>query len=132
MNVEQIAQNWLDNCCQTIQQYDHQAHMNLISTEVQVFGIPGFEVISYADWFSQCEYEFSEKLIKKASYDGIKIRQSNDTQIMFLTNESVLATDGTIDTHPIEIVLSRETDGHWRVTQERLLSSEEASHLGIS
>ncbi len=132
MNVEEIAQNWMDNCCQTIQQYDHPSHMNLISKDVQVFGIPGFEVIGYDDWFSQCEYEFNEKLIEKSSYEGLKVRQSNTSQIMFLTNESVLATDGTTDSHPIEIVLSKEQDGSWRVTQERLLSNEEASHLGIS
>ena len=132
MNVEEIAQNWMDGCCQTIQQYDHDAHMNLISKDVQVFGIPGFDVIGYSDWFSQCEYEFREKLIEKASYKGLKIRQSNDTQIMFLTEETVLATDGTIDSHPIEIVLTKESDGQWRVTQERLLSDEEARHLGIA
>ena len=132
MNAEEIAQNWMDSCCQTIQQYDHKSHMNLISKDVQVFGIPGFEVIGYTDWFSQCEHEFHEKLIKKASYEGLKIRQSHDTQIIFLTNESILAADGTTDAHPIEIVLSKEQDGEWRVTQERLLSAEEASHLGIA
>ena len=131
MNVEETAQNWMDSCCHTIQQYDHESHMNLISKDVQVFGVPGFDVIGYDDWFSQCEHEFNEKLIEKASYDGLKVRQSNDSQIMFLTNESILAADGTTDTHPIEVVLTREQDGHWRVTQEHLLSDEEAKHLGI-
>lgn len=131
MNEEQIAQNWMDNCCQTIQQYDHAAHMDLISKDVQVFGVPGFDIIGYADWHSQCEYEFNEKLIQQASYDGLKIRQSNDQQVMFLTNETIHATDGTVDTHPIEVVLTRETDEQWRVTQERLLSEDEARHLGI-
>lgn len=132
MNEEQIVQNWLDACCRAIENYDHAAHMNLISHDVQVFGVPGFDVIGYADWFSQCEYEFNEKLIEHTSYDGLKICQSNEQQIMFLTNETIRATDGTVDTHPIEVVLSQETDGQWRVTQERLLSNEEAQHLGIS
>lgn len=132
MKAEQIAQNWMDSCCQTIQQYDHESHMNLISKEVQVFGIPGYDAIGYSDWFSQSEHEFSEKLIKKTSYQGLKVRQSNDNQIMFLTNESILAADDTTDIHPIEIVLNKEQDGHWRVTQERLLSEEEATHLGIT
>ncbi len=131
MNPEQIAQTWMDSCCQTIAAYDHAAHMNLISEQVQVFGIPGFDVIGYSDWFSQCEHEFAEKLIREARYQDLKIRQSNDSQIMFLTNETVIAADGTVDTHPIEIVLTREEDGLWRVTQERLLSDEEARHLGI-
>ena len=131
MNVEQIAQNWMDNCCQTIKHYDHPAHMDLISKQVQVFGIPGFDVIGYEDWHSQCEYEFREKLIQQASYDGLKIRQSNDKQIMFLTNETILATDGTTDSHSIEIVLTLEQDNQWRVSQERLLTDDEARHMGI-
>ena len=131
MNVEKIAQDWMDICCQTIQQYDHNAHMDLISKQVQVFGVPGFDVIGFEDWHSQCDYEFREKLIQQASYDGLKIRQSNPKQVMFLTNETIHATDGTVDSHPIEVVLTLEEDQHWRVTQERLLSSEEASQLGI-
>lgn len=122
----------MDACCRTITAYDHGAHMDLISKQVQVFGIPGFDVIGFDDWYSQCEYEFNEKLIEKASYNGLKIRQSNDSQIMFLTNESIHATDGTVDSHPIEVVLSKEDDGAWRVTQERLLTEQEAAHLGIA
>lgn len=132
MNAEDIAQSWMDNCCTTIDQYDHTAHMNLISKDIQVFGVPGFEVIGYADWFSQCEYEFNEKLIERTSYQGLKVRQSTDQQIMFLTNETIHTTDGTVDTHPIEIMLTLEQDGHWRATQERLLSAEEARHFGIN
>ena len=131
MTPQQIAQDWMDQCRQTIAAYDHAAHMKLISQDVQVFGIPGFEVIGYSDWFSQCEHEFAEKLIREARYQGLKIRQSNDSQIMFLTNETIIAADGSVDTHPIEVVLTKEDDGHWRVTQERLLSDEEARHLGI-
>ena len=132
MNVEEIAQKWMDSCCESIQQYDHAAHMNLISKDVKVFGVPGYDLIGYEDWFSQCEYEFNEKLIAETSYEGLKIRQSDEQQIMFLTHETIRATDGTEDTHPIEVVLSHEEDGQWRVTQERLLTSEEANQLGIA
>ena len=131
MNVEQIAQSWMDDCCRTIKDYDHTAHMNLISKQVQVLGVPGFDALNYEDWYSQSEYEFQEKLIEQTSYQGLKVRQSDAESVMFLTNETIRATDGTVDTHPIEVVLSKEQDGQWRVTQERLLSSEEAKHLGI-
>ncbi len=40
--------------------------------------------------------------------------------------------DGTVDTHPIEVVLAREDDDQWRVIQERLLSRQEAKQLGIA
>jgi len=131
MNAEQIAQKWMNRCCSTIKAYDHAAHMDLISQDIQVLGVPGYEVIGYADWFSQCEYEFNEKLIAQTSYDGLKICNSNDQQVMFLTNETIQSTDGTMDRHPIEIVLSMEKDGQWRAIQERLLSREEAEKYGI-
>ena len=132
MIAEQIAQNWMDDCRRTIKDYDHAAHMNLISQDIRVLGVPGFEVIGYDDWYSQCEYEFNEQLIAEASYDGLQIRDSDDQQVMFLTNETIHATDGTVDTHPIEIVLSMERDGQWRVTRERLLSREEATQFGLA
>ncbi len=131
MTPENIAQDWLDQCCKTIASYDHSAHMDLISKQVEVLGVPGYDVIGYADWFSQCEYEFSEKLIAHTSYQGLIIRESNDNQIMFLTNETINTNDGTVDTHPVEVVLSQEDDGHWRVTRERLLDKQEARDLGI-
>jgi ketosteroid isomerase-like protein len=130
-NVKKIAQQWMENCCQTIHDYDHSAHMNLISEDVQVLGVPGYDAIGYADWYSQCEYEFREKLIAKASFDGLKIRQSDESKIKFLTNETIHTTDGTIENHPLEVVLSREHDGAWRATQERLLNQDEARELGI-
>lgn len=132
MNAEDIVQSWMDNCCTSIDEYNHTAHMNLISKDIQVFGVPGFEVIGYADWFSQCEYEFNEKLIQRATYQDLKIRHSSDQQIMFLANETIRATDGSVDTHPIEIVLTLEQDGQWRATQERLLCAEEARDFGIN
>ncbi len=132
MNAERIAQTWLDDCCRTIERYDHPAHMNLISEDIQVLGVPGFDVIGYADWYAQCEYEFNEKLIAEARYAGLKLLQSSDSRIMFLTNETIRATDGTEDNHPLEVVLAREADGRWRVIQERLLSRDEASQCGLT
>jgi len=132
MNAEQIAQDWMDQCCQTIKQYDHNAHMDLISQDVEVLGVPGYDVIAYSDWYSQCEYEFREKLIAETSYQGLKICHSDEQKVMFLTNETVKTTDGTVDSHPIEVLLSQEEDGVWRVTRERLLGRDEAIQLGIA
>ena len=41
---------------ETANKHDFQAHMNLISKDVSVYGVPGFEVITYADWYNQCEH----------------------------------------------------------------------------
>lgn len=119
---EQIARNWLDACCETLDRYDHAAHMELISRSVRVLGIPGYEVIGYDDWHAQCEYEFGEKLIAGARYEGLDILNHDPSHIRFVTTETISAVDGTVDSHPIEILLTREADGKWRVTEERLLS----------
>ncbi len=129
---EQIAQQWLDACCETLARYDHAAHMNLISKRVRVLGVPGFEVIGYDDWHAQCEHEFGQKLVESARYDGLKLLEHDDDHIRFATTETISAVDGTVDSHAIEIRLTREDDGQWRVTEERLLTPIEALQRGIT
>ena len=99
--------------------------MNLISKKVEVFGVPGFESISYDDWFRQCEKEFKEKLIKEVGYENIEIIDSNESVIMFKTTERIAATDNKKNTSNVVIVITREDDGEWRVTQERILTADE-------
>ena len=48
---------------ETANKLDFNAHMNLISKDVSVYGVPGFEVITYKDWFNQCKHEFDNKLL---------------------------------------------------------------------
>lgn len=132
MSSLSIIEHWLNGCSQSVQDYDHAAHMNLISKDIQVFGIPGFDVIGYQDWYAQTEHEFSQRLILDAKYEGIKIRQENETKIMFATMESITASDKSINTQAIEVVLAKEADDEWRVIQERILSLDEAKHLGIN
>ncbi len=129
---EQIARQWLDDCCDTLARYDHAAHMDLISKRVQVYGVPGFPVIGYDDWHAQCEHEFGQKLVQSAEYDGFKLLEQDDGRIRFATIETISAVDGTVDSHPIEILLAREEDGRWRVVEERLLTPVEALQRGIA
>lgn len=49
------------------------SHMNLISRDVSVYGVPGFEVIDCDDWARQCQYEFDEGLLQRVSYDGLHL-----------------------------------------------------------
>lgn len=121
---EEIIKSFLSDMAQTASQHDFKNHMNLISKEVEVFGVPGFESINYDDWFKQCENEFSEKLIKEVSYEGINIIDSTDTVIMFKTIEYIEASEAK-NKNNVLIVISLEDDGKWRVTQERILPDED-------
>lgn len=77
----------------------------------------------------------AEKLIKLVSYEGLKIIKATDSVIMFKTIEHIETVDNTKSAAGIEIIISfeqdasnDETDGSWRVTQERILSDDELTH----
>ncbi|MCK4865639.1 MAG: nuclear transport factor 2 family protein [Gammaproteobacteria bacterium] len=122
---QEIIKTFLSDMAKTASQHDFEKHMNLISKKVEVFGVPGFESISYDDWFKQCENEFSEKLIKAVSYENIDIIDSTESVIMFKTIEHIETKDKTQNATDVVIVITREDDGKWRVTQERILPTDE-------
>lgn len=122
---QEIIKTFLSDMAETASQHNLEKHMDLISKEVEVFGVPGFESISYDDWFRQCENEFKEKLIKAVSYENIDIIDSTESVIMFKTIEHIETKDKTKNTSNVLIVITREDDGKWRATQERILPTNE-------
>jgi len=121
---QEIIKTFLTDMAETASQHKLEKHMNLISKEVEVFGVPGFETINYDDWFRQCENEFKEKLIKEVSYENINIIDSSDSVIMFKTIEHIETNDKIKNTTNVLIAITCEDDGKWRVTQERILPTE--------
>ena len=67
-----VAEDRLQDVMRTAAR-DYEAHMDLISKKVQLFGVPGHEVIDYAAWSAQCKHEFENQLLTSAHYDGIKV-----------------------------------------------------------
>lgn len=119
------AQMFLDQMAATANDLDLAEHMNLISKQVSVFGVPGFEVITYDDWLNQCKHEFDNKLLKKVSYEGLNVLAQTDGRIMFKSVETVEGADGESNTSGIEFIIQLEDDGQWRVIQERVLPDDE-------
>lgn len=126
-----IAQLWLDELARSANRKDYRAHMELISKEVSVFGIPGFDVVGYEDWARQCKHEFENNILKQVSYGPMRIVAHAPCRVMFKTMEMVEATDGTSNTNGVEIIIQKEDDGKWRVLQERILPEEEIDHDGL-
>ena len=110
---------------ETANKLDFEAHMNLISKDVSVYGVPDFEVITYDDWYKQCQHEFDNKLLKRVSYDGLNILAETPERVMFKSIETVEGSDGSINSSGIEFIIQKEEDGQWRVGQERILPEEE-------
>lgn len=125
-----IAEDWLAALARTANAKDYRAHMDLISKEVKVYGVPGFEVIDYNDWAKQCKHEFEAGLLKRVAYEGLRVRTMTPGSVMFKVKETVEGSDGTINSQGVEIVIRKESDGKWRVVQERMLSAEELEFDG--
>jgi ketosteroid isomerase-like protein len=119
------AQDMLTALALTANTGAYAAHMDLISKDVSVYGVPGFEVIGYDDWARQCEYEFGEGLLKSVAYEGLSVVTMTPGNVLFKTLETVEGTDGTVNRHGLEILIRKEADGKWRVLQERILADNE-------
>jgi hypothetical protein len=119
------AQQFLDAMASTANALDLDAHMDLISKQVRVFGVPGYEIIGHQDWYNQCEYEFSNRVLKRVSYQGLNIVVETLREIMFMSIETVEGSDGAKNVSGIEFIIQKEDDGIWRVSQERVLPEDE-------
>ena len=126
-SAESIVKIWLTDIVDTASERNHLAHMNLISKKVSLSGVPGFENISFDDWSNQCQHEFENELIDNIQYQGLKIRAATDSRIMFVTQETIVASDGTQNQQGIECLLETEENGVWRLTQQRVLGEEETA-----
>jgi ketosteroid isomerase-like protein len=121
-------QEFLNQMALTANALDLESHMNLISKEVSVFGVPGFDVIGYDDWYSQCEHEFANKLLKRVGYAGLNVLAETPERVMFKSMETIESTDGESSTNGIEFIIQKEDDGQWRVAQERILPEDELAN----
>lgn len=119
------AQQFLDQMADSANALDLERHMNLISRNVGVFGVPGFDVIGYDDWYNQCRHEFENQLLQQVSYKGLNVLAEMPDRIMFKSIETVIGADGATSSSGIEFIISKEDDGQWRVTQERVLPDDE-------
>lgn len=119
------AKDMLEALALTANAGAYTSHMDLISKQVSVYGVPGFDVIAYDDWARQCQYEFDAGLLKRVSYEGMRVVAVAPGNVLFKTIETVEGTDGTINRHGVEILIRQEADGKWRVVQERILDANE-------
>lgn len=128
---EAIIKAWLTEIVQTAEARDYAGHMDLISRQVSLYGVPGYETIGYDDWYRQVQHEFENKVIQDIQYAGLKITEATEQRIMFRTFETVRATDGKVNAQGVEIILGLEGDGRWRMIQERILTDDETANDGL-
>lgn len=121
MTIE-FAKDFLTRYAQTASARDLDAHMAMISRKVRVYGVPGFDAITYDDWFQQCAHEFKTGTLVEIGFEGLDLKVETETLIAFETTESITDADGRTSIMQLEMFVEKEPDGEWRLVQERILA----------
>ncbi len=117
--AEVIVLAWLDELSKTVAEHDLPAHMQLVSRQVKVAGIPNAGTIDYEGWRLRRFNEFNGKLLEKLGYQFRAIVKSKDDQIIFNVQETMEARNGHSIVADKDVLLQKEKDGRWRVRYER-------------
>jgi hypothetical protein len=128
----ETVDHWLQQFIDTALARDLDAHMALISPEVMVFGVPGFDTLGFDDWYRQCEHEFPQGLIRTIAYGNVGIRTADARRVLFKARETTETSTGERIIQGVEMLLQRAADDDvWRLKQLRLLPEDEARHDGL-
>lgn len=125
-----IVDNWLARFVSTALSADLANHMAMISREVLVFGVPGFDALDYDDWHRQCEHEFPQRLLRALDYGRVRLRTADDAHILFKAVETTVTAGGQRLVQPVEMLIEHAEPG-WQLKQMRLLPADEARHDGL-
>ena len=111
---------WLSNITETIEAKDLNAHMDLVSENVAIYGMPGGKVLSYADWRSRRQSEFKRNLLKSVTYGNLKVKTFGLRRLIFDIEEIMDGSNGDMVIINKQVVLEEEQDNKWRVVEETI------------
>ena len=128
---EKIAKQWLADAAHSASQKDLEYFTGMISKRVSLQGVPGFDNIDFDAWLAQCKNQFENGTMVSVTYKGLELISVTDSHIKLKTIEAVLATDGTVNQHGVEMLLEKEDDGVWRLIREQILPEAESTSKNI-
>ncbi len=111
---------WLSNITDTIEAKDLKAHMDLVSENVAVYGMPSGKILSYADWRTRRQSEFKRSLLKGVSYRNLKIKTFGLRRLIFDIEEIMDGSNGDMAIINKQVVLEEEQDNQWRAVEETI------------
>ena len=115
-----IIQNWFAEMVHSVVTRDLDAHMALVSKQVQVYGLPGRNPVDYRSWLQRRNNEFSKMRLRSLHYDGVRIKTIGLKRLAFSTKETMTANDGSRVIINKDIMLQKEEDQQWRVIEETI------------
>jgi hypothetical protein len=120
VECKNIVQQWLNGISFSAATWNLDEHMELISRDVQVHGLPAAGIVDYVGFKKRRHNEFHKKLLLSITYKGLELLESNGEHITFAVKETLKSTRGESFVLDKEIRLRRESDGKWRAVQEQI------------
>jgi hypothetical protein len=117
---QRIIEAWTFQIAETVKQRDIDAHMQLVSAKVQVYGMPSKAVILYNEWRERREVEFKTGELQSVSYAIQRIITSMPRRITFSVWENLLNNRRKVIILDKTIILEKEQDNIWRVVEESI------------
>ncbi len=117
---QELILNWLDRMSESVKQRDLDAHMELVSKKVLVYGIPNRETLGYYDWKQRRRNEFYRQRLASLTYSNLNIKTITLRRVGFEVTEIMQATTGQKVQLEKEILLEQEADNEWRVVEETI------------
>lgn len=111
---------WLSTVCETVKNKDLDKHMDLVSENVMVYGLPNGQTLTYEDWKKRRKSEFQRNLIKNLAYEKLKIKNIGLRRLIFNIEEIIDATNNDLLIVNKNITIEYEQDNHWRVVEENI------------
>jgi len=111
---------WLSNIAETVASKDLDKHMDLISENVMVYGMPSGKILNYADWRKRRESEFKRNLIKNLAYENLQIKNFGLRRLIFTIQEIIDGTNADMAIINKQVILEQEQDEKWRVVEETI------------
>lgn len=112
-----LVQNWLDKLAETATRGNVDAHLELISQNINVVEAPGEDGLDYQYWAEYCRQQFQAERPVRVSYGDMRIKTMTPARVKFVATETIERSN-QISQRGMEFIIQREDDGHWRAVQE--------------
>ena len=117
---ETVIATWIAAITTSVKNRNLDAHMQLISPKVQVYGMPSKAVIDFNEWRTRRQVDFKSGELLSVNYEFQRIITNMPRRITFAAVENMLNNKGKLIRLDKTIILEKEEDGIWRVVEESI------------
>jgi len=128
--MQHIAEQWLKAYAYTVATGNVDAHLDLVSTRLQVVGISRRGFLEYRDWAKRRRNDIAKGRLLRVSHRQLELGACAAGRLCFRVEETLKSNRGETYVLDKDVVLNLDPDGKWREVEEfvhnvRLLPPDE-------